>query len=341
MRLFILIISITSLFSSTKISDITSIVGVRDNQLIGYGLIVGLSGTGDSASVFTNRALSNILMNMNINISPNEIKSKNIAAVLITAKLNAFARQGDKIDILVSSIGDAKSIEGGTLIMTPLKAVDGKIYALAQGSISIGGKNEKGNKRINHTTGGIVFNGATIERELSYDLYSKKDLTLSLKEANFANAFAIQNAINNEYSSQVAIAVDAKTIRLQRPENISTVAFLASLDNISIYYKNKNKIIINERTGTIVAGLNVKVLPIVITHGDITIKIEDKVLLKDNANKLKKDSSSKEVSLRNGINTVSNIARTLKKLGASAKDIIAILESMKKAGAIKAELEII
>jgi flagellar P-ring protein precursor FlgI len=337
------------LVHATKIKDITEVVGVRDNQLIGYGLVVGLNGTGDgTTSEFTSQSLANMLESMNITTDITKIKPKNVAAVVVTAKFDAFARQGDKITVNISSIGDSKSIQGGTLIMTPLKGVDGKIYAIAQGPISIGGKNGRGAGDLNHPTAGIIFKGATIEREMSYDLYSKQYGKLSLKDGSLSNAIAIQKTLNSYYKTEVAVATDPKTIKLKKPSNISMIEFLAQIENLDVEYKIDKKIIINERTGTIIAGIDIAVMPVVISHGEITIKIEEQAALQDpdEQNILLDENvliglQDQRVKVKNGGNTVANIARSLKKLGATPKDIIAILESMKEAGAISADLEII
>ena len=338
---------ITTLYG-TKISDIANVVGVRDNQLIGYSLVVGLKKTGDgTTSKFTLQSIANMLKSMNIDMKPVDIKSKNVAAVVVTAKLKPFARQGDKFDIVVSSIGDAKSLEGGTLLMTPLKGVDGKIYALAQGSVSIGGKNSGGVGTPSHPTSGMVYEGGIVEREINIDLYHQQYITLSLKEENFKNAVAIQKAINRFYTSQVAVALDPRTIKLKRPNNKSMIEFLAEVEDINIDYNNKNKIIINERTGTIIAGIDIEIKPIILTHGDITIKINEQQTPSQPAGSIKVDNdlvvgvNQDEIYTRKGTTTVANLVRSLEKLGASSKDIIAILEAMKSAGSISADLEII
>ena len=344
--LFISLILFASL-QAIKVAEVTKVVGVRDNQLIGYSLIVGLNKTGDgTTSVFTLQSIANMLKAMNIDMDPNDIKSKNVAAVVVTAKLPSFSRQGDTLDVTVSAIGDAKSIEGGTLLMTPLKGVDGKIYALAQGSLSIGGKNERGGGSLNHATAGIVYGGGIVEREIPIDLYHKDYVVLSLKSSSFTNAVSLQNAINAIYHMQVAVAVDPKSLKLKRPENRSMVEFLAEVQELDIEYVALERIVINERTGTIVAGVGIEVSPIIITHGDITIKIvEDGVAGPGNNLILDSDITigleDDRLLAKKGTSTVANIARSLQKLGATPKDIISILETMKKAGAIQAELEVI
>jgi len=344
MKYFLLSLLFLSALNATKINDVSNIVGVRENQLIGYSLVVGLEKTGDgTTSKFTLQSISNMLKAMNIDMNPIDIKSKNVAAVVVTATMKPFARQGDKFDVTVSSIGDAKSLEGGTLLMTPLKGVDGKIYALGQGSVSIGGRNTRGGAAT-HPTAGIVFNGGFIEREININLFNQEYATLSLKEADFKNAVAVQKAINSFYNTQIAVATDSRSVKLKCPQNRSMIEFLAEVQDIDMNYRPKNKIIINERTGTIVAGVNIEIKPIILTHGDITIKIvEQKVILSpDGAIRIDKDLviglNENEVYTKEGTTTVANLVRSLQKMGASPKDIISILEAMKSAGSIVADL---
>ena len=336
---------------AVQIKEICNVIGVRDNQLIGYGLVVGLNKTGDgTTSKFTLQTISNMLQSMNVKLDPKDIKSKNVAAVMVTATLPPFARQGDKIDVVVSSMGDAKSIEGGTLLMTPLKGVDGRIYALAQGPVTIGGRNGRGGGALNHATAGRIPGGALVEQEVPFDLYHRDRATLSLKVANFKNAVSIQNILNRYYKERVAVAVDARTIRLRKPKNRSMIEFLADVGELSIDYSVKPKIVIDERTGTVVSGVDVAVEPVMITHGDIVVKIVAQKRLPaiaegSNAANIGRDTQvqpgNNAIVTRRGATTVANIARSLKKLGATPKDIISILEAMKDAGAIHADLEII
>ena len=348
MKSFILFIFLLSSLFATKINDISNIVGVRDNQIIGYSLVVGLQKTGDgTTSKFTLQSIANMLKAMNIDMNAVDIKSKNVAAVVVTATMKPFARQGDKFDILVSSIGDAKSLEGGTLLMTPLKGVDGKIYALAQGSVSIGGLNSRGSGGQTHPTTGMVYNGALIEREITIDMYNKEYATLSLKESDFKNAVTVQKSINKFYSTQVAVAMDSRSIKLKRPQNRSMIEILAEVQNIEILYTPKSKIIINERTGTIVAGVEIMIKPIILSHGDITIKIVEGENASKPAGSMVVDDNlviglnENEIYTKEGTTTVANLVRSLQKLGAKPKDIIAILEAMKSAGSISADLEVI
>ncbi|QTO95740.1 flagellar basal body P-ring protein FlgI [Helicobacter pylori] len=322
-----------------KIGDIASVVGVRDNQLIGYGLVIGLNGTGDkSGSKFTMQSISNMLESVNVKISADDIKSKNVAAVMITASLPPFARQGDKIDIHISSIGDAKSIQGGTLVMTPLNAVDGNIYALAQGAIVSGNSN--------NLLSANIINGATIEREVSYDLFHKNAMTLSLKNPNFKNAIQVQNTLNKVFGNKVAIALDPKTIQITRPERLSMVEFLALVQEIPINYSAKNKIVVDEKSGTIVSGVDIIVHPIVVTSQDITLKITKEPLndsknTQDLDNNMSLDTAHNTLSSNGKSITIAGVVKALQKIGVSAKGMVSILQALKKSGAISAEMEIL
>jgi flagellar P-ring protein precursor FlgI len=339
--LLALIITMTSIYA-TKLKDISNIVGVRDNQLIGYGLVVGLNGTGDGGSL-TKQNLANMLQSANIKVNANDLKPSNVASVVVTATLPPFSRQGDKLDVMISSIGDAKSLSGGTLLISTLKAVDGKTYAVAQGAITVG-------KIGGDLTVGNIFGGALVEREVDYKIYNQKETRLSLKDANFTNAVAIQKRLNERYGD-IATALDARTIELKKPKDLSMVEFLADLQDVEIEYKSTDKIVINEKTGTVVAGVSVRVDPVVINHGDITVKISPMVSLPfpDEINKeigdgmMIEDSGddSDLISTNEEEPTVANITRALKKLSVSTSDIIAILSAMKKVGAIRVDLEVI
>lgn len=352
MRYMLAILSfifIATSLNAERIREIANIIGVRENQIIGYGLVVGLDGTGDgSSSEFTLRSLSNLLQTVNVKVSPDAIKSKNVAAVMVTAKLPAFARQGDKLDVTISSIGDADSLEGGTLLMTALKGVDGNIYALSQGSVTIGGRNGQGGGAKNHATAGAIFDGAIVEKEVVYDIYNQDFANLSLKRSNFQTAVAIQNKLNQFFQDNVATAIDPRTIKLVKPRGRSMIEFLAKTLEVDVDYQKIDKIVIDERTGTVVSGVNIKVDPVVITHGDITIKISPRQALDEMA----EESIDMSDGVNIGINenllnmeenqiTVANITRALHKLGAAPKDIISIIENIKRAGAIRAQLEVI
>jgi flagellar P-ring protein precursor FlgI len=348
MKKLALFLALIASLNATRIGEVVNVVGVRDNQIIGYSLVVGLKKTGDgTTSRFTLQSISNMLRAMNIDMNPRDIMSKNVAAVVVTAKFAPFARQGDAFDVTVSSIGDAKSLEGGTLLMTPLKGVDGKIYALAQGPVSIGGKNDKGAGIESHPTAGVVYSGGLIEREIEQDLAHQESFTLSLKTSNFANAMAIQNSINRKFDENTSRAIDSRTIMVNRPKNKSMVGFIADIESLSFDFEQKQKIIINERTGTIVAGVDIEIKPVVVTQGEITVKILEQNDVSKPAGSVAMDKSlviglnENEVYTQKGTTTVANIARSLQKLGATPKMMISIFQAMKSAGAISCELEVI
>ncbi len=306
-----------------KIKDISSILGVRENELTGYGLIIGLNGTGDkSGSKFTAQAVANMLETMNIKVSPNDIKSKNVAAVIVSAKLPPFARSGDKIDVFVSSIGDAKSLAGGTLVLTPLTAIDGNVYAIAQGNISL---------NANAPTATIA-NAGIIERELVYDIYHKQNATLSLKDADFKNAFGIEKSINAHFKEQVAIAKDPRTIALTKPQGMGMVEFLSLLGDIEVSYNKGDKIIIDETNGTIITGKDITIEPITISYGDITIHIENSAVSVG-------DSANPGPNVSEKTPTIASLVSALQRIGTTSQNIIAILNAMKKSGAINVSIE--
>ena len=322
-----------------KIGDIASIVGVRSNQLIGYGLVIGLNGTGDkTSSKFTMQSIANMLEGVNVKVSPDSIKSKNVVAVVVTADLPPFARQGDKLDIKISSIGDAKSLESGILVMTPLTAVDGNIYAIAQGAVTTGSSS--------NLLSANIAQGAVVEREVAYNLSQQQDLTLSLKSANFQNAIKIQHVLNETFGQESAVAIDSRTIKLRLPENLTPVEFVALVQEVQFDYSTGSKIIIDEKSGTIVAGVDVPVRPVVVTSGDITLKITNEPLLDEkNAQKLDAstsfDPNTTTISASEPNTTISNVVKALQKMGASPKNMISILEAMRQSGAISTPIEIL
>ncbi|WP_069633231.1 flagellar basal body P-ring protein FlgI [Campylobacter pinnipediorum] len=349
MKKFVFLVLILATFQSafaTQIKDIASVLGVRENQLIGYGLVVGLNGTGDgSTSEFTIQSLSNMLQTVNVKINPDDIKSKNTAAVIVTATLPPFARQGDQLDVTISSIGDAKSLQGGTLLMTPLKGVDGDIYALAQGSLSIGGKiiGRGGDK---HMTAGLILNGALVEKEVAYDIYNQQSFTLSLKTSNFKAAMDTQNTINSALGIQTASAIDPKTIIIKKPDEANLIDIISTVLNLDIEYTTDDKVVIDERSGTIVSGINVSVDPVILTHGDITIKIEPNSYNKKSETDFDLQDGSaispkaNLLRIEDQKTTLATVTRALNKLGASPSDIIAIIQNLKRVGAIHVDVKV-
>nr|WP_190318781.1 MULTISPECIES: flagellar basal body P-ring protein FlgI [Helicobacter] len=336
-RSLILALCFVAALQAEKIGDLTNIAGVRDNQLMGYGIVIGLNGTGDKGgSKFTAQSMANMLETMNVKVTADDIKSKNVAAVMVTASLPPFARQGDRIDIKISSIGDAKSLQGGTLVMTPLNAVDGQIYAVAQGAISVG----KGDSLVSGTING----GATIEKEVIYNLANQSSTTLSLKKSDFQNAIKVQNKINEVFGDNSATALDSRTIKINKPNNLSMIEFLALVQEVDIPYSAREKIVIDEKSGTIVSGLSISVQPIVLTHGDLTLKITNEFDTNDKSTKVDSmtlDPQTNTLSSNGQTPTVASVVRALQRLGASPQSIVSILETMKRSGAIAADIEVL
>ncbi|MCI7412040.1 flagellar basal body P-ring protein FlgI [Helicobacter bilis] len=336
-RSLILALCFAAALQAEKIGDLTNIAGVRDNQLMGYGIVIGLNGTGDKGgSKFTAQSMANMLETMNVKVTADDIKSKNVAAVMVTASLPPFARQGDRIDIKISSIGDAKSLQGGTLVMTPLNAVDGQIYAVAQGAISVG----KGDSLVSGTING----GATIEKEVIYNLANQSSTTLSLKKSDFQNAIKVQNKINEVFGDNSATALDSRTIKINKPNNLSMIEFLALVQEVDIPYSAREKIVIDEKSGTIVSGLGISVQPIVLTHGDLTLKITNEFDTNDKSTKVDSmtlDPQTNTLSSNGQTPTVASVVRALQRLGASPQSIVSILETMKRSGAIAADIEVL
>ena len=323
-------------FSSTvslaaRLKDIASIRGVRENQLIGYGLVIGLKGTGDSGAQFTGQSFARLINKMGVKIDAEQLSSKNVAAVIVTAKLPAFAKAGNPLDVKVSSIGDSTSLVGGVLLQTPIRAANDEIFAVAQGSVSV-----LGDGKDLHSTVGTIPNGGMIERDIQADFASRKMYRLTLHNPDFTTATRTMLTINKELSGQYASATDAGTIDIITPPSFETkgVELMATIEAIEINPDQKARIVINEKTGTIVIGERVKISKVGISHGNLSLKIVDE--------KTKKvtPSDDKVTVLDAGVN-VGDLVQSLNKLGVSPKDLISILHSIKAAGALHAELEIL
>lgn len=357
---FTLVILVTASAHAIRIKDLASFEGIRDNQLTGYGLVVGLNGTGDSDQTrFQIQSVVNMLERMGITASVNDIKIKNVAAVMVTATLPPFAKQGNRVDVLVSSLGDAKSIAGGTLIMAPLKGADNQVYAVAQGSIltnsfAFGGQGATAQK--NHPTAGRVPNGALVERELPNTLAGKSVLNLNLNIADFTTASRIVTAINDKFKSAVAASNDPGSVALTIPEAYvnRAVEFVAALERLEVVPDVQAKVVLNERTGTIVMGENVRISTVAVTHGSLTLVIKEtpqvsqpSPLSKSGETKvvprtdLKVEEENRRLMvLQEGV-SIGDVVRALNMLGVTPRDLISILQAVKAAGALQAELSII
>lgn len=336
---------------AVRLKEISSVQGVRDNQLIGYGLVIGLSATGDGRnSPFTSQALTNMLDNLDIHINRDELKIKNIAGVMVTATLPPFIKNGQTIDITVSTLGDASSLQGGTLIATPLKALDGEIYAMAQGSVSIGGFTPRGGTSTavqnNHLTVGRIPAGAIIEKEVPLTFAGKDEIIFNLNQPDFTTVNRAVSAINSILQGQFAMARDGATIQITIPPAFKNkeIALLAQLENTEVTPDTRARIIIDERTGTVVMGENVQINQLAIAHGNLSVQVtgdnKEPSLLETNANITARDQENRLVQLEPGT-TMGELVRALNKVGVTPQDLIAILQSIKAAGGVQAQLEII
>jgi flagellar P-ring protein precursor FlgI len=344
---------------SVRVKDLADIEGVRSNQLIGYGLVVGLNRTGDRVqqNIYARQTLQNLLERMGISTEAAGLKPENIATVLVTATLPPFVRPGSKIDVTVSSIGDAKSLQGGTLVLTPLKGIDGQVYAVAQGPLSIGGisAGSSGNSvEINHPTVGRLPNGANVERAVPTELAANNQLTLVLRNEDFSTASRLNKVINSKFGSGTAKALDGRNLDVFLPASYADnrVGFIAELESLKVTPDKVSKIVINERTGTIVIGSEVRIASVAISQGGVTVRIgteydvvqpgplsprgETAVIPFTTVEVKEKPPES--VVLPDGA-TVDEVVRGLRTVGVSARDIISILQAIKSAGAMNADIE--
>jgi len=342
----------------TRIKDISKVQGVRSNQLMGYGLVVGLNGTGDSnKSTETIQSVVNMLRAYGISISSASLKPKNVAAVMVTATLPPFSREGDMLDVTVSSMGDAKSVQGGTLLQTPLRAGNGNVYAVAQGAVSTGGfmtgSGGQGTQK-NFPTVGLSANGAIVERTVEDDLGTGGRISLSLAKADFTTAARVAAAVNSQFGN-IARAANPGRVDVNIPSAYrnSVVNFVASIEDLPIMPDNVAKVVMNERTGTIVMGGNVSVDECAITQGGLTIKVTSDTavaqpypysygttMVARNSEEEVSETPAKSIVLP-ATTSINDIIGALNAVGATPRDIISILQAMKAAGAIHAELEII
>jgi len=342
-----------------RVKDLADIEGVRANELTGYGLVVGLNRTGDKVqqNIYARQTLQNLLERMGISTSPTSLKPENIATVIVTAKLPPFSRQGSRIDVTVSSIGDARSLQGGTLILAPLKGINGQIYAVAQGSVSIGGisaGNKSNSVEINHPTVGRIPNGATVERAVPTELAAGNRLTLVLRNADFSTASRLYQVITAKFGSGMAKALDSRNVEVLLPESYinNRVGFIAELESLELTPDKIAKIVINERTGTIIMGREVRIGAVAISQGGVTIRVgteydivqpeafskKGKTVVVPNQTVDVEQKKPESVILPEGA-TVDEVVRGLRALGVSARDTISILQAIKSAGAMNADLE--
>lgn len=326
---FLLTLTLSQLsFGANRLKDIVDIKGVRDNPLIGYGLVIGLNGTGDGGGEITNASLKKMFQTLGLD-PVQEVSSANVAAVIVTAKLPAFGRIGQKIDVTISSIGDASSLAGGTLLVTPLKGGDGKVYAVASGALSIGGLTQG----AKYATSGFIPSGASIEKEVETAFNQKKSIRFSLKKPDFTTAARVVKTINENLGGKFASATDSTTVDLIVPPHYQrkVVDLIAIIENYRVNQDTRAKIVINEKTGTIVAGGEITLSKVAISHGDLVVEVGGEG----------KGSKPGSLHLIEKKSTLKDLVNALNAIGTSPEDLISIFQALKTNGALIAELEFI
>lgn len=336
--------------ADSRIKDIVNFEGIRDNVLVGYGLVTGLDGTGDNLrnSNFTHKGLVNLLEKLGINTRGENLKTKNVAAVMVTASLPGFSRTGNKISINLSTLGDAKSLKGGTLLATPLMGIDGKIYAVAQGQVGIGKLSDSRQDTFKPIlTSGYIINGASVEREIDFDLNALKHVNISLNNPDLTTARSIANAINSYLSSTLAISRDPGTVVLQIPDEYqgNVVGLLADIENIIISPDTTAKIIIDEATGTVVIGKHVKISKVAIAQKNLIVKISPVKEFELESDILSNKTSNEEPSapgtalkVLEPTANLADLVSGLNSLGVKTQDLITILKSIQEAGALQGDI---
>ena len=358
--LVLLVVAFVASAHAARVKDLTQVAGGRDNQLVGYGLVVGLAGDGDSNAVTTLRSVANSLQRYGLTVSADQVKAKNVAAVMITADIAAFMKNGSRIDVTVASLGDAKSLNGGVLLQTPLLGADGRVYAVAQGAIAvggfIGGSGGPGGATVqkNHPTVGSISNGAIVEREIPATFVRDGQLSLQLHNPDFTSASRMAKAINDVFPA-AASARDSASVDVTLPDNYTghEVAFLADLGGIEVAPDVHARIVINERTGTIVATSTVRVSQVAISHGSLTITVTSNLEVSqpnsfnESGQTVVTPSTQTAVTEKRGhlivVNdepTIDRLAAGLNALGVSTREMMSIFQTLKRSGALQAELVI-
>lgn len=340
---------------SSRIKDVTIVAGARDNQLVGYGLVTGLAGDGDKNPVYTIQSIANMLQRFGVNVPAAALSSKNVAAVMITADIPAFVKNGTRLDVTISTIGDAKTLQGGVLLQAPLLGADGKVYAVAQGTLAVGGfigGNGGASVQKNHPTVAQISGGALVEKEIPTEIVRNNFIELLLREPDFTSAARMAAAVNNVFTNS-AEAVDSTSVRIQVPEGFqkSPIGFISLVEAIEVQPDVPARVIVNERTGTIVATSRIRIAPCAVSHGELTISIAntDEVSQPDAFSQ----TGATAVTTRTDANvaerksrfvvlpempTIEKVAAGLNAIGVTPRDMMAIFQAMKQAGALQAEL---
>ena len=363
MRRFIFLISILCLlgFSAnlfavgSRVKDLTMIAGARENQLVGYGIVTGLAGDGDKNPVYTIQSIANMLQRFGVNVPAAALSSKNVAAVMITAEIPAFVKNGTRLDVTISALGDAKTLQGGVLLQTPLLGADGKVYAVAQGTVAVGGfigGNGGGSVQKNHPTVAQISGGALVEREIPTEIVHNNYVELLLREPDFTSAARLATAVNLIFTNS-AEAIDSTSVRVRVPEGHekSPVQFISLVEAVEVQPDVPARIIVNERTGTIVATSRIRIAPCAVSHGELTISIANTDEVSQpgafsqtgsTAVTTRTDTNAKETKARFVVMpempTIEKVAAGLNAIGVTPRDMMAIFQAMKQAGALQAEL---
>lgn len=344
--------------AASRIKDLVMVSGARENQLVGYGLVVGLAGDGDKNPVYTLQSIANMLQRFGVTVPPATLSSKNVAAVMVTADIRAFAKSGSRMDVTVSAMGDAKSLQGGVLLQCPLFGADAKVYAVAQGTLAVGGyvggTGGGGGASIqkNHPTVAQIAGGALVEKEIAAQIVRNSSVEFVLREPDFTSAARMASAINLVFTN-TAVAVDPMTIRVRIPEGLdaSTVDYIARLENIEVTPDVTARVIINERTGTIVATSKIRISSCAVSHGDLTISIASTLSVSqpnafsDRGETAVTPRTDTKVQESKGtmvvlpeMPTIEKVAAGLNAIGVTPRDMMAIFQAMRQAGALQAEL---
>ena len=374
-KLFLIISLITLVFSiisqakGDRLKDLVSFAGIRNNQLLGYGLVVGLDGTGDSASNLTLQSMASTVSQFGLKVGPADISAKNAAAVMVTAELKPFTKVGQTINVTVSSMGKAKSLRGGTLLMTPLKGADGQVYAIAQGNLAVGGFGVEGKDgsslSVNIPTVGSIANGATVEKMVETPFIKNKNFVMNLHQGDFTTANRIVEEINKLFGPGVSRALDGTSISVNAPKDPSQkVSFMSLLENIEVKPASPvARVVVNARTGTVVIGGDVRVTPAAVSHGSLTVKVQEnttttpgQTTTTQNANTTVTNTTdpvtNEDSEITAGADkvsafvfdagtTLSDIVDAINAIGTNSADLVAILEALREAGALRAQMIII
>lgn len=347
--------SLNSHATGSRIKDVTMIAGARENQLVGYGLVTGLAGDGDKNPVYTIQSIANMLQRFGVNVPASALSSKNVAAVMITADIPAFVKNGTRLDVTISTIGDAKSLQGGVLLQAPLMGADGKVYAVAQGTLAVGGfsgGNGGGSVQKNHPTVAQISGGALVEKEIATEIVRNNFVELLLREPDFTSAARMATAVNTVFTNS-AEAVDSTSVRIRVPDSFekNPIAFISLVESIEVQPDIPARVIVNERTGTIVATSRIRIAPCAVSHGELTISIANtdevsqpnafsntgSTAITTRTDTKVEEKKAKFITLPE-MPTIEKVAAGLNAIGVTPRDMMAIFQAMKQAGALQAEL---